>query len=189
MIIVKNVILYDPNGHVSGYVELKTGRGGTQVKVKHNLSDRDLLVSVVVGGESHVLTMTDRTGDFDLKDAIDLTREVMICLMRRDGNTVNNLATGVINLAEKKQKAPLATIIEETSSTPISREKAAVATTGYNTVAAKEVDELLRKVCAVDAEGKGICEKCPYREFFYGENYVADNEAVDATDLILSKPQ
>ena len=200
MISVKNVILYDPYQHVSGFAELKTGRGGTHIKVKHNLSDRDLLVSVIYGGESHVLTMTDRVGDFQINPVLDLTREVMVCLMRREGNTVLNLATGVINLSANKSS--LATIIEETAQTPINRETAAGIVIArcsrseceakqppgknapdFNTTAAREVDELLRKVCSLDAEGKGQCEKCPYREFFYGETYI-----VGGTPELLSKP-
>jgi|GEM_PF-2979511 len=33
--------------------------------------------------------------------------------------------------------------------------------------AIKEIDEVLRKVCTIDADGKGQCETCPYRDHFF----------------------
>jgi hypothetical protein len=43
-------------------------------------------------------------------------------------------------------------------------------------VVVKEVDEVLRKACVIDEEGRGQCESCPYREYFFGA--VADGEEV-----------
>ena len=45
-----------------------------------------------------------------------------------------------------------------------------------NDNAIKEIDEILRKVCVIDENGKGQCEGCPYREYFFGD--AVDEEIV-----------
>jgi len=195
--------LYDTNQHVSGFVELRTDSGCTAVKIRHNLSQgsslpvqetlqaRELLLSVdaqcAFSRNSHVLNVNENNQTLQIPEVIDLSREVVICLMGKEGNKVSTLASGAINLTknasiEEKQiqasaenltdspnllvnssdTTPLSVVLDETEHLPIGRK--------YKTEAAREIDEMLRAVCTVDEKGKGQCETCPYREHFFGEN-------------------
>ena len=185
-LVIKNIILYDPWQQVSGFVELKTGNSGkTQVKVRHNLYDKDLLLSIVAGGESQVFTLPERTSTHEISAAIDMTKEVVACLMQKDGNKVSTLASGAINLMSNEKlimnnvgiidnivpegRGGLEVILADTEILPISRKVMDDTPKTYQTEAAHEIDELLRAVCTVDDQGRGICETCPYREHFFGE--------------------
>jgi len=217
VLVIKNIILYDQWQHVSGFVELRTAHDGTTVKVKHNLVQKELMLSLTAGGESHVFALSKRSDSFQLPGTIDLAREVVACVIHKDNEKVNTLASGAINLAggaanhptacgdsplqggelvsgsyqeqalgKSRQLSPLlggvapqsgdgvvlevtpplTAILDDTELLPISRK---TSDEKYKTSAAREVDEVLRAVCTIDDQGKGICEICPYREFFFGE--------------------
>jgi len=211
---IKTVILYDSNQHVSGFVELRTDGGGTAVKLRHNLQAAELLLSVSAGGDNHVLNTSGNNQTLAIPEVIDLSREVVTCVMSKEGNKVSTLASGAINLINNEQRTmnnedrisatknvgfaqeeilsdsplekrggaalavtgcadtvptPLGVVLAETEHAPIRRK--------YKTEAAREIDEMLRAVCTVDDKGKGMCEICPYREHFFGENINVGNTA------------
>ena len=197
-VLIKNIILYDPYQHVSGFVELRTDSryesvhsdggaiktGGTAVKLRHNLSVDDLLLSVFAGGESHVLNIHEQNQTLHIPETVDFSKEIVVCVMKKEGSKVSTLASGAINLSEKSELrcadssvslpepsvSPLSIVLDDTGHLPISRKLADGNSKKYQTDAAREIDELLRAVCTVDENGKGICETCPYREHFFGEN-------------------
>jgi len=202
---IKNVILYDHYQHVVGFVELKNIDAVTHIKVKHNLQESDVIVSVQNGARPPFYKGgIDVTGGFSVSPPADLDDEVVICLVQKNGNTVTTLASGIINpniVHEKptldaclpkgvacdsgvgyspqpfsKSMANLPSIksILKDTETPIDRTGAV-----KKTAAAREIDDILRAVCMVDSKGKGICQTCPYREFFFGENYNDENRVIE----------
>jgi len=260
-IIIKNVILYDQSQNVGGFVELRTGSGVTAVKLRHNLGEQSLLLSVVGGLSNHVFEVTSRDQKFEVANEINLNGEVVVVLAKKDGSKVETVASGAINLthpasflgtpltegntnsyfrksdkqiAKKtsgqfpsdtegwrdevatgcvelgkssdgivagvvkpmpKQKPPspavtppsikgesggrggLSAILDETEKQPISR-KSALRERAFQTEAAREIDDLLRNVCSVNDAEHGICDKCPYREYFFGENIKQESASV-----------
>lgn len=166
MVIIKNVILYDTYQNVVGFCELKNVDGQTRVKVKHNLNGVELLTTIngAVAGDT-------------VFPEINLEREVMVCLLQKNGNAVSTYASGIINpkppTANLPSKPfsksiaalpPLQAILADTAEKPIKR-NTAVKTA--DTI--REIDEVLRAVCTIDERKKGACQTCPYRDFFYGE--------------------
>ena len=190
MVNIKNVILYDHYQHVVGFVELKNFDQMTDVHVKHNLDEEELILSVTAGGANHAFRMEGKSFSTAIKQQIDVTEEVVVAIIQRQGEAVVTVASGVINPEEpfklgkaKDGRMPLAeplqeqiqetqavgalkSILNETKCSRIDRH----ASTGYSTNAAREIDEVLRAVCTIGDNGKGLCESCPYREFFYGDN-------------------
>jgi hypothetical protein len=171
VIVIKNVILYDPYGHVVGFVELKNAGAGTYIKVKHNLAGIRLTLSI-----------NDDTHDMNIKDfatetstPIDLDAQVKVSITERVGNTTTTLAYGSINEDEAKQitvpsTGALNEILQETEQGIIRPEPTiAIEEPPVKTSAVREIDEALRAICMIDEKGKGVCEMCPYRDFFYGE--------------------
>jgi len=174
---IKNVILYDGYQHVVGFVELKNIANLTEVKVKHSLDVVELILSISADGKSHNLKMSGKNFTSSIKQEIDLTDEVTATILQQDGGNVITLASGVINprcpydnispIAQSggvPAMGALKSILNDTAKSSIDRQ------VGFRTHAAREIDEVLRAICTVDDKGKGICESCPYREFFYGEN-------------------
>ena len=70
-------------------------------------------------------------------------------------------ARGATGAAPPQQTGCLHAIVEETENAPIKRAG------GEKPLAVREIDEALRAVCCIDDKGKGMCESCPYREYFY----------------------
>ena len=147
---IKNVILYDSLQNVSGFAELKIRADRTNIKVRHNISEDGLLLSVVAEGESSfVFALAGAQSLLELNARINPEREIFICVIKRDGGELNTLASGILNQTSRKD-AEIIRIAE-----PI------------KPVEVNEVDAVLRKVCTIDEHGKGQCETCPYREYFY----------------------
>jgi MoaA/NifB/PqqE/SkfB family radical SAM enzyme len=178
VIIIKNVILYDPYGHVVGFVEFKNANGVTHMKVKHNLSA--IRLTMAVNDDKYNMTVKDFTAES--KVPIDLDSEIRVEITEKNGNTVATLASGVINEEQAKPISrslntlpPIAAILNHTEEGIIRPAPIFPVEETSQTSAIREVDEVLRAVCQIDEKGKGMCESCPYREFFFGEQVSGDN--------------
>ena len=176
-IVIKNVILYDPYQHVVGFVELKNMGDTTYIKVRHNLADTKIELAI----NDYTYNLVAREFITELSPPIDLDRQILVSITHTKGNTTTTLASGDINIDRQpfskalSRLPPLQAMLQDTKDTPIDRSGAPPppiidTLEQINSSAIKEIDEILRLVCTIDDEGKGICEICPYREFFYGEN-------------------
>ena len=163
---IKNVILYDQYAQVVGFVELKNHAELTEVKVKHNLDVGTLMVTIVAG-DKHNFEMVGKTFSYNITQAVNLDGEVFVTLGDVASGVINPKTGGVpcepLEKPQGKAVGALKSILEDTNKAGIVRDGALV------TNAAREIDEVLRAVCSINAQGKGMCEQCPYREFFYGE--------------------
>ena len=137
-VLIKNIILYDRTGAVAGFIEIRTLENGTHLRLKHSLTEKNLMLSMVIDGVNKVLKITGNLTEYDLRSKIDLDYEIFACIVQQAGNEMISLASGVINLNHLKEKQ-----------------------------AVKEVDHAIKKNCSVDALGNSECDKCPYREYFF----------------------
>ena len=137
-VLIKNIILYDKAGSVAGFIEIRDLNNVTHLRLKHSLNLKDLMLSMVIDGVNKVLKITGNLTEYDLQTRIDLDYEVFACIVQQKGNEMVSLASGVINLNHLKQKQ-----------------------------AVQEIDNAMKKICSVDAQGQGECEKCPYRDYFF----------------------
>jgi len=154
----KNIILYDEFGGVSGFAEFKIRSNKTDIKVRHNLNEAVLQLSVMANGEgAKVFNITSVSSSFELRDHVDAEKEIFVVL--RKGEEV--LASGVINQGQIDRRLEVTELAHE------------------NAVAVvKQLDEALRKVCIIDEDGQGQCSHCPYREHFFGGVVVSEDEVV-----------
>lgn len=137
-VLIKNIILYDKAGAVAGFIEIRALENGTHLRLKHSLTAKDLMLSMVIDGINKILKITGNLTEYNLQSKIDLDYEVFACIVQQNGNEMISLASGVINLNRLKEKQ-----------------------------AVQEIDHAMKKICSVDAYGKGECDKCPYREYFF----------------------
>ncbi len=137
-VLIKNIILYDRTGAVAGYLEIRPMEQGTHLRLKHSLTAKGLMLSMVIDGVNKVLKVTGNLTEYDLQTSIDLEYEIFVCLVQQKEQEMISLASGAINLNHLK---------------------------GQQAVA--EIDHAIKKICSVDADGHGECEKCPYREYFF----------------------
>lgn len=161
MLTIKNVILYDPYGAVVGFVELKNIADQTVVRIKHNITD-DRVVTTINGQIYNPLVQIH----------LDLAREINIAITQTNGNTTTVVASGSINTEAPpatKVAGALKSILQDTEQ-GINRETVEE----YRMQATREIDEVLRAICRIDDKGKGMCECCPYRDYFFGENVNLD---------------
>ena len=170
---IKSVILYDNYQNVVGFVEFKNLEANSSIKVKHNLDVKELILSINAGTENHVFNMSDKNFAAGINREINLDQEVAVVLLQKEANNLTTVASGIINPSQNPPEhvhdgliavGALKSILNDTAKSPIDRHPS------HKTKAAREVDEILRAVCSIDNRGKGMCESCPYREFFYGEN-------------------
>ena len=183
---IKSVILYDPYQHVVGFVEFKSFGDATEIRTRHNLAERDLAVHITADGASHTIPI-GASGDHTthIKAAIDLTREIVAVIMQKHASGVTTLASGSINLGKATAggasaatfRSGLGQILKDTERTPVNRGGAVGDVVGgpggvVKSAATREIDEILRAICACESDGKGVCEMCPYRDFFFGESKV-----------------
>jgi hypothetical protein len=136
--LIKNIILYDPMGVVTGFVEVCPKNGKTYLRLKQSLGEIGMLLTVVTDGENKVFPIDGAVNEYTVDGEIDLEYEIFACMVKRDGEKVITIAGGAINLNKLKRAA-----------------------------AVKEIDSVLKKVCSVDDIGRGECDKCPYREYFF----------------------
>jgi len=137
-ILIKNIILYDKAGAVAGFIEIRALENGTHLRLKHSLTAKDLMLSMIIDGINKVLKITGNLTEYNLQTKIDLDYEVFACIVQQNGNDMTPLASGVINLNHLKEKQ-----------------------------AVQEIDHAIKKICSVDAQGHGECDKCPYRDYFF----------------------
>jgi len=137
-ILIKNIILYDKAGAVAGFIEIRALDNGTHLRLKHSLTAKDLMLSMVIDGVNKVLKITGNLTEYTLQTKIDLEYEVFACIVQQTGSDMISLASGVINLNRLKEKQ-----------------------------AVQEIDHAIKKICSVDAQGHGECDKCPYRDYFF----------------------
>ena len=60
-IMIKNIILYDRAGAVAGFVEIRALDNGTHLRLKHSLTAKGLLLSLVIDGVNKVLKIILRS--------------------------------------------------------------------------------------------------------------------------------
>ncbi|MBS7401250.1 MAG: hypothetical protein KIG16_01915 [Eubacteriales bacterium] len=135
---IKNIILYDRAGAVAGYIEIHQVANGTHLRLKHSLTAKGLMLSLVIDGVNKVLKITGNLVEYTLPNQVDLDYEIFACIVQQTDQTMVSLASGAINLNRLKG------------------EQAVV-----------EIDHAMKKICSVDVNGHGECEKCPYREYFF----------------------
>ncbi|MCQ2381874.1 MAG: hypothetical protein MJ054_01070 [Clostridia bacterium] len=135
---IKNIILYDRTGAVAGYLEIRSLENGTHLRMKHSLTASGLMLSLVIDGVNKVLKVTGNLTEYTLQTKIDLDYEIFACIVQQAGKEMISLASGAINLNHLKGQQ-----------------------------AVQEIDHAMKKICSVDSNGHGECEKCPYREYFF----------------------
>lgn len=135
---IKNIILYDRTGAVAGYIEIHQLENGTHLRLKHSLTAKNLMLSLVIDGVNKVLKITGNLIEYTLQTQINLDYEIFACIVQQNDQEMVSLASGAINLNHLKGKQAVA-----------------------------EIDSAMKKICSVDANGRGECEKCPYREYFF----------------------
>lgn len=135
---IKNIILYDRAGAVAGYIEIHQVANGTHLRLKHSLTAKGLMLSLVIDGVNKVMKITGNLVEYTLPNQVDLDYEIFACIVQQTDQTMVSLASGAINLNHLKGEQAVA-----------------------------EIDHAMKKICSVDANGHGECEKCPYREYFF----------------------
>ena len=135
---IKNIILYDRAGAVAGYIEIHQVANGTHLRLKHSLTAKGLMLSLVIDGVNKVLKITGNLVEYTLPNQADLDYEIFACIVQQTDQAMVSLASGAINLNHLKGEQAVA-----------------------------EIDHAMKKICSVDANGHGECEKCPYREYFF----------------------
>ena len=135
---IKNIILYDRTGAVAGYIEIRPLDDGTHLRLKHALTAKGLMLSLVIDGVNKVLKITGNLNEYALQTKVDLDYEIFACIVQQTDQEMISLASGAINLNHLKGKQ-----------------------------AVQEIDNAMKKICSVDAHGHAECEKCPYREYFF----------------------
>jgi len=163
--VLKNIILYDPFGNVSGFAEFKIRQDRTNIRVRYNDGGGEVLtLSIVANGQpARSFELAGVQSLFELRGYTDAEKEIFVCINKRESGEVKTLASGVINQAKIDKRQEICEVAEAVEAKP---------------VAVKELDEALRKICVVDENGKGQCETCPYREHFFGTAVDADDDVV-----------
>lgn len=133
-----------------GFVELRFFAGHTGVRVKHDMRESDLVLSVIVDDITYMFAL-DKS-DFEIKKRLDPMGEIYVCITRRD--ELDTLCSGVVN--RKSNVVGAETLKEYFAEIK-------------QVDAVKEVDEVFRSMCIDDGK-KGPCAECPYREHFFGSN-------------------
>jgi len=184
VLLIKNVILYDIYGHVVGFVEVKNSGTSCRIRVKHNIVEDSLTLDV----NGQKLSLPDAIFEADVA-YIDITKPITITITQEFSGSSIVMASGSVNneeipepeldpqlpLAEQapliavsslSKLPPIKTLLEDTKHS-IDRSVAPIEKPGA-IEAVREVNEALRAICKVDEHGNGICNECPYREFFFG---------------------
>lgn len=192
---LKNIILYDECGNVSGFAEFKIRCDRTNIKVRYNdIADGAvLLFNLVANGETiRPFQITGVQSLFEVRAAIDAESEIFVCISKRMNGELKTLASGVVNeakiqaprhtelnrrvIASEQQKSSSESIrdincLETVKDTP----KQQLITKSEEV---QELDEAIRKICKIDESGKEQCESCPYREHFFNVVVDGDDEVV-----------
>ncbi|MCL2587174.1 MAG: hypothetical protein FWE31_02940 [Firmicutes bacterium] len=138
----RGIILYDRDERVVGYVEVRNSDFLGRVKVIHNFEPRDLVLSMHTGGDFHLFELSMQTEAFVLDSEVNLANEVFATIVKRKGENIIPLASGIIN-ADKPFEIPLQPV-----EVPVR--------------AVVEVDTMLRAVWDMDEEQAEIFTGCLY---------------------------
>ena len=163
---IKSIILYDSLQRVCGFVELRTDKGRTIIRVSHTGEAKSkIIISIATPDASYAFSADSHESNFAVDKEIDLEAEVFVNLMHKVGNDLISLASGVINFSPRQV---IESIKKQKESPPQPQPKsppeALEAPLGKGI---KEIDAILRGVCMMNDGEKGICNGCPYREHFY----------------------
>jgi len=172
---IKNIILYDADANVVGFVELILDNEVSSVRVGHNFSKEGLVLLLTVDGQQQAFNL-EIDEKFSMRK-VNFDEEIFVVLARRGGG---DLASGVHfgknvigdlpqrqTLKKCANKEQTGRESEESGVKPWPVEVKECGTPRLQTVAAREVDEILRAACSFEEGGIGACEKCPYREDFF----------------------
>lgn len=193
--LVKNIILYDEFGNVSGFVEFKIRCDRANIKVRYNdgAGGALLIFNVVANGETmKPFQITGVQSLFEVRSVIDAENEIFVCISKRVNGELKTLASGVVN--EAKIQTPYKTDLNHhavsegahiASAEPV-RDMSCLKTVEdvpkqqlvAKSEEVQELDEAIRKICTIDEDGKGQCESCPYREHFFNVVVESDDEVV-----------
>jgi len=177
---IKDILLYDRERQVQGYVRCrhdKTRRSTRcTINVGHNLDQSGLVLAMDYDGRSHVFNL-DNGGEFMMEDGPDLTREVFTSIIgRRPDGELEILASGIINMNQTGARS-VAQMKTRRGGDQVAKPLCSPASMvpsispipkpDHQTAVAREVDELLRKVCSYESDGETACAECPYRDSFF----------------------
>ena len=164
MVILKSIILYDRNGAVVGFVELRREQDrdafrNLAVKVKHNLGEGEFVFSINLDNVTRAYRLEKLETAFAIETDASLDEEIFVSVLSRNDDAVKILASGILNIGTNHP--PQAPIIF----TPNLQPKIQDVT--VDSLLKSEVDNLLRSACSFEDDGVNACGRCPYREQFF----------------------
>jgi hypothetical protein len=180
---IKNIVLYDGFGNVIGFAEFKIRRDRTDIKVRHNLFlgskevGEDERVGLLFGvlAEGHpekVFVITGAQSFFEIRGRLNPEKEIFVRLGTRGGDEWQVLASGIVNQTKVVSISRTTKVVahedDATEDLPVVADRVE---------AVEELNEALRHICIIDEEGRGQCDGCPYREYFF-EKALEEEEVV-----------
>jgi hypothetical protein len=184
--------LYDAFGNVAGFVEIKLRGTFASIKVRHNLpetQDAGFLLSISAdGAQSSVYALRGAQTVIENHGRVDLDKEVLALIIKRNGAETETLASGIIN-ATQRTRDEIRVIREATREPDIANKIEAQPVVLHEPVepvknepifvepvqcvkaslreATREIDDMLRMAVDVSDAEACQCESCPYRDYFY----------------------
>jgi len=177
---IKNIILYDNLQRVQGFVEFrKTDQ--LEVQVRHNFTLPGLILAITCHGKTHVVNLASDEHYEVLPMDIDPSRdEILASLILREGGNLETLASGIINIQGIRPKPVIPAVVApppppvppcapqvRPTSRFAPRSQVQQVQTERDTKAAREVDEMIKKMCCYEEDGIEACVGCEYRKHFY----------------------
>jgi len=101
---VRGIILYDKDERVVGYVEASNQDFLGRIKLLHNFKYNDLVLSFHTDGNFHMFEPRGINASFTLDKEIDLNTEIFASLVRRQGESIVPLASGILNTGTKTRE-------------------------------------------------------------------------------------
>lgn len=112
-VLIKNIILYEPNGTVAGFLEIRPRNGKTNLRLKQSFTDRNLMLSLTVSGENKVFKIDGNVCEYTVDGEMELEFEIFACIVRQANGEVDAIASGAINLNKLKAVAEIDNIIKK----------------------------------------------------------------------------
>jgi len=167
-LIIKSIVLKDKSDTVMGYVELRVENGATKIRVGHNYSEVNMMLSVSSYSGTQAFPLFENEEEFTLNEVINTEREIFAILLKRENGEILSLASGVVNMEQDKEKIIVNQDIwdAEVEEKVVYKRKAENENM-HSPHVAKEIDELLRSVCAENVHDIHNCKDCPYRQQFF----------------------
>lgn len=168
-LVIKNIVLKDRSDTVMGYVELRVENGKTNVRVGHNYSDVNIMLSVSSYSGTNAFPLFENEEEFILNEEINTEREIFAILLKRENGEIMSLASGVVNMEQDKEKIIANDKLWNSEAEQIILHKKEEKDEGSIPPPhiAKEIDDLLRSVCAENVHDIHNCKDCPYRQQFF----------------------